>query len=206
MQMPIQIGMSLPIVVSSLSEGFSKFYEKCNDKNIFNVILTPNSSISRLYAHLLDKKIPKQEIIHIGGSVPDHITNKMLKSLEYGGVHYLISTIYLLMAAIEAYPNQLHPLDFFSSDNAKLYIWLIEPELMDPQQFRLSVEFGAFTKHWAPKAQQTINFVLSKESMNYIPMFNGLLSKYSDNELKLRLLSMLGIKFEMKESNLYINI
>ena len=187
------LNLNLPTVVASLSEGFSKFFENCGDKNTFNYILSPNSRISRLYAQSLGEKIPKHEFLFIGIATPDHISKKMLESLKLGRTHHLISSINLLKGAIDAYSGPLPTPDFLSCDNSKLNVWFIEPELMDNQTIQKSLDFGLFTKQWAPKAQQKINFIMSKEMMSMIPTFRDLVSNYTDNELKQRLVFNLGI-------------
>jgi hypothetical protein len=199
-----KLNLNLPIVVASLSEGFSKFFDNCGDKNTFNYILSPNSRISRLYAQVLGEKIPKYEFLHMGNAVPDHISKKMLESLKLGRTHHLISSIDLLNSAIDAYSTPLPTPDFLSSDNSKINLWIVEPELMDTQKIQKSLDFGLFAKQWAPKAQLTVNFIMSKEMMSMIPTFRDILSNYTDNELKQRLLFNLGINLETRESMLPI--
>ena len=124
----------------------------------------------------------------------------MPDSLKQGRCHYLISTITLLKAAIDTCSSPLPIPDFLSSDHSKLNLWFIESELMDNQTIQKSLDFGLFTKQWAPNAQQKIDFILSKEMMCMIPTFRDLLSKYTDNELKQRLLVNQGIHIEIKNN------
>lgn len=201
-----KVSLNKPIIVETGGEVFAKVYEIGNDDNNFNLVITPNSRHSKLYADTLSSKGLKNSFVHIGLATPEHVTNKMLESLNEGRIHYLIGTIGLITSSFENYPAEIPTPPYLRKPHSKVNLWIIEPELMNYDVLHQALSFGlvtgcafsGFEKEGTKikaidKINHTTHLVMSKEMMNFVPKFKKILSDFQRSKLDVHILNELGI-------------